>query len=73
MSPKLSYFTIYIWDIFQDFIRVRDGFLGGMWVCIGRFILYLLPPMYFFLAEMYNYITDGFMEQLPVSLFSEGC
>lgn len=43
MSPKLSYFTIYIWDIFQDFVRVRDGFLGGVWVCIGRFILYPLP------------------------------
>lgn len=40
--------------------------------CISRFTFYMLgSSVYFFLAKIYSYVADAFIEQLSISTFWE--
>lgn len=51
----------------------KGGVSGSSVVfCISRFTFYVLgSSVYFFLAKIYSYVVDAFIEQLSISTFWE--
>lgn len=52
----------------------KGGISGSnMMFCISRFTFYVFGfSVYFFLAKIYSYVVDAFIEQLSISIFWGG-